>query len=72
MRLWNKCLVMKNFLVVILVIVHNGPIGFLDSGATGPMTPQISCFISGLLEDTYKYIKFADGHYVTAKQIGNI
>ena len=29
----------------------------LDSGATCHMTPQISGFISGSLEDTYKYIE---------------
>ena len=40
----------------------------LDSVATCHMTPQVSCFIPVLLEDTDKYIEFAGGNYVTAKQ----
>ena len=40
----------------------------LDSGATFHMTPQVSGFIPGLLEDTDKYIEVADGHNITAKQ----
>ena len=40
----------------------------LDSGATCHMTPEVSDFITGLLEDTDKYIEVADGHHVTAKQ----
>ena len=40
---------------------------FLDSGAPRHMTPQVSGFIPGSLEDTYKYIEVADGHHVTAK-----
>ena len=32
------------------------------------MTPQVSDFIPSSLEDTDKYIEFADGHYVTVKQ----
>ena len=40
----------------------------LDSGATCHMTPQVSDFIPGLLEDTDKYIEVADGNYVMAKQ----
>ena len=32
------------------------------------MTPEVSDFIPGSLEDTDKYIEFADGHHVTAKQ----
>ena len=39
----------------------------LDSGATCHMTPKVSGFIPGSLEDTYKYIEVADGHYITAK-----
>ena len=42
----------------------------LGSGAMCHMTPQVSDFIPCSLEDTYKYIKVADGHYVTAKQKG--
>ena len=40
----------------------------LDSGATCHMTPEVSDFIPGSLEDTDKYIQVADGHHVTAKQ----
>ena len=40
----------------------------LDSGATCHMTPEVSDFIPGSLEDTDKYIEVADGHHVTAKQ----
>ena len=44
----------------------------LDSGATCHMTPHVSVFIPCSLEDTEKYIEVADGHYVTAKQKGQI
>ena len=40
----------------------------LYSGATCQMTPQVSDFIPGQLEDMYKHIEVADGHHVTAKQ----
>ena len=40
----------------------------LDSGATCHMTPEVSDFIPGPLEDTDKYIEVADGHHITAKQ----
>ena len=40
----------------------------LDSGATCHITPQVSDFIPGSLEDTDKYIEVADGHHATAKQ----
>ena len=43
----------------------------LDSGATCHMTPELSDFIPGSLEDTYKYIEVADGHHVTAKQMSS-
>ena len=39
-----------------------------DSGATCHMTPEVSDFISGSLEDSDKYIEFADRNHVTAKQ----
>ena len=39
----------------------------LDSGATCHMTPEVSGFISGSLEDTDKYIEVADGHHATEK-----
>ena len=32
------------------------------------MTPEVSYFIPGSLEDTDKHIEVADGHHVTAKQ----
>ena len=40
----------------------------LYSRATFHMTPQVSDFISGSLEDTDIYIEVAGGSYVTAKQ----
>ena len=36
------------------------------------MTPEVSDFIPGSLEDTDKYIEVADGHHVTAKQKGQL
>ena len=44
----------------------------LDSGATCHMTPEVSDFIPGSLEDTDKFIEVADGHHVTAKQKGSV
>ena len=40
----------------------------LDSGATCHMTPEVTDFIPGSLEDTDKFIEVVDGHNVTAKQ----
>ena len=40
----------------------------LNSGATCHMTPEVTDFIPGSLEDTDKFIEVADGHHVTAKQ----
>ena len=40
----------------------------LDSGATCHMTPEVTYFIPGSLEDIDKFIEVADGHHVTAKQ----
>ena len=40
----------------------------LDSGATCHMTPEVTDFIPGSLEDTDKFIEVADGHHVMAKQ----
>ena len=40
----------------------------LDSGATCHMTPEVTDFIPGSLEDTDKFIEVAYGHHVTAKQ----
>ena len=37
----------------------------LDSGATCYMTPKVTDFIPGSLEDTDKLIEVADGHHVT-------
>ena len=36
------------------------------------MTPEVSYFIPGSLEDTDKYIEVADGHHVTEKQKGQV
>ena len=36
------------------------------------MTPQVSDFIPGSLEDTDKYIEVAGGHHVLAKQKGQV
>ena len=44
----------------------------LDLGATCHMTPEVSDFILGTLEDTDKYIEVTDGHHVTAKQKGQV
>ena len=44
----------------------------LDSGAAGHMTPEITDFIPGSLEDADKFIEVADGHHVTAKQKGSV
>ena len=44
----------------------------LDSGATCHMTPEVTYFIPGSLEDTDKFIEIADGHHVTAKQKGSV
>ena len=44
----------------------------LDSVAMRHMTPEVSDFIPGSLEDTEKYIEVADGHHVTAKQKGQV
>ena len=43
-----------------------------DSGATCHMTPEVTDFIPGSLEDTDKFIEVADGHHVTAKQKGSV
>ena len=40
----------------------------LNSGATCHMTPEVTDFIPGSLEDTDKFIEVADGHHVTAKK----
>ena len=40
----------------------------LDEVATCHMTPQVSDFISGSLEDTGNYIEVMDGHYIMGKQ----
>ena len=40
----------------------------LGSGSTCHMTPQLSDFIPGLLEDTDKHIEVADRHHVTANK----
>ena len=40
----------------------------LDSEAACHMTPEVSDFISGFLEDTDKHIEVVDGHDVTQKK----
>ena len=40
----------------------------LDSGATCHMTPEVTDFIPGSLQDTDKFIEVADGYHITAKQ----
>ena len=42
----------------------------LYSEATFHMTPEVSDFIPGSLEDMDKYIEVADRHHITAKQKG--
>ena len=42
------------------------------SGATCHMTPEVSDYITGFLEDMHKYIEVADEHHVTAKQKGQV
>ena len=44
----------------------------LDSGATCHITPEVSDFIPGSLEDMDRHIEVADGHHVTAKQKGQV
>ena len=44
----------------------------LDSGATCHMTPEVTDFFPGSLEDTDKFIEVAEGHHVTAKQKGSV
>ena len=36
------------------------------------MTPEVTDFIPGSLEDTDKFIEVVDGHHVTAKQKGSV
>ena len=36
------------------------------------MTPEVTDFIPGSLEDTDKFIEVTDGHHVTAKQKGSV
>ena len=36
------------------------------------MTPEVTDFITGSLEDMDKFIEVADGHHVTAKQKGSL
>ena len=44
----------------------------LDSGATCHMTPEVTDFIPGSLEDTDKFIEVADRHHVTEKQKSSV
>ena len=40
----------------------------LDSGAIYHMTPEVSYFSTGLLDNTDKYIVVADGHHFMEKK----
>ena len=44
----------------------------LDSGAMFHVTPEVSDFIPGSLEDTDKHIEVTGRHRVTAKQKGQV
>ena len=44
----------------------------MDSGATCHITPEVSDFIPGSLEDMDKHIEVMDGHHVTMKQKGQV
>ena len=44
----------------------------LYSGATCHITPQVSDFIPGFIDNTDKHIEVADGHHVTSKQRGQV
>ena len=44
----------------------------LDSGAKFHMTPQVSYFIPGSLEDMDKHIEVADVHHITENQKGQV
>ena len=44
----------------------------LYSGETCHMTPEVSNFIPGSLEDTDRYIELTDRNHVTAKQKGQV
>ena len=43
-------------------------IWILDSGKTCHMTPEVSNFITGLLDNTDKYTVVADGRHITKKK----
>ena len=72
MHLWHICLAMTNIQVEIMVIVCKFTNWIFNYGATCHMTPEISDFITGSLEDTDKYIEVVDGYHVTAKQKGRV
>ena len=59
MCIWHVCLVSR-YLGEILQLTN----WILDSISRCHITPEVSDFISGSLEDTYKYIEVTDGHYV--------
>ena len=71
-HLWHACLMMTNEKSVKYGDSSQLTNWILDSGATCHMTPEVSDFISGSLEDTDKYIEVADVHHVTAKQKGQV
>ena len=67
-HLWHECLAITNVQVKSMVTIAIDQLDF-DLVATCLMTPEVSDFIPGSLEDTNKYIEVADGHHVTAKKI---
>ena len=71
-HLWHVCLARTNIQVKIYCDSLQFINWIVDYGATCHMTPEVSVFIPGSLEDTDKYIEVAGGHHVTAKQKGHV
>ena len=71
-HIWHVCLVMMKVLVDILVTFLQLTNWILDSLATCHMSPQVSDFIPGSLENRNNYIRVADGHYVTINKKGKV
>ena len=72
MYLWHVCLVMMNVRMELFCDSSQLKNWILDSGATCHMTPEISDFIPGSLEDMDKHVEVADRHHVTEKQKGQV
>ena len=71
-HIWHVCLVTMKVLVDILVTFLQLTNWILDSLATCHMSPQVSDFIPGSLENRNNYIRVADGHYVTINKKGKV